>query len=416
MADAGAAAPSRAAWTRGRTAIVGVGQTALSRAAEESVLELAVQASLEALADAGIDPADVDGLLRFGGPFETVSHAALVRNLGIRELTYYGEVPLGGEASAGMIHLAVSALLTGRASVVLAYRAIKQSGGNRFGRADQALHGGAPAQEDIVIGGELAFTWPYWMMAPAHLFALWGSRYMAEAGIDEAQFRDALARVAIDQRAYANRRPGALLHHKPLDREGFEAARLISWPLNLFMICLENDGACAVVVTTDEKAAQLDCSPAPILATCQSLAPDHEPMSMYAADLLEIFPASGRERLWADAGITPADISVAQLYDASSLMTLLSLELYGFVPRGQAWRHVDEHGIGPGSPLPVNTHGGHLADGYVQGMTGLVEAVRQLRGDAVNQVPDVSASFYGGVSGSAVVLGSPEVAKAVRPS
>jgi acetyl-CoA acetyltransferase len=402
------------AWARGRAAIAGVGQTPLSRSADESVLELAVQASLDALADAGLQPSDVDGLLRFGGPFETVSHAALVRNLGIRELGYLGEVPLGGEASGGMVHHAVGAVLSGRASVVLAYRAIKQSGGNRFGRADQALHGGAPAQEDLVMDGDLAFTWPYWMMAPAHLFALWGSRYMAENGLAEADFRDALGRIAIDQRRYAGTRPGALLHDRPLDRDQFEAARLISWPLTVFMICLENDGACAVIVTTEEKAAELDCVPAPILATCQSLSPDHEPMSMYGEDLLQIFPAERAGRLWADAGIEPADVSVAQLYDATSLMTLLSLELYGFVPRGHAWRHVTEHGIGIDSPLPINTHGGHLADGYVQGMTGVVEAVRQLRGTAVNQVPGASASFYGGPSGSGLVLGSPELVDRVR--
>jgi acetyl-CoA acetyltransferase len=394
--------------------IAGVGQTPLSRSAEGSVLELAVEASLEALADAGLQPSDVDGLLRFGGPFETVSHAALVRNLGIRELGYLGEIPLGGEASGGMVHHAVAAVLSGRASVVLAYRAIKQSGGNRFGRADQALHGGPPPQEDIVMGGDFAFTWPYWMMAPAHLFALWGSRYMAENGLAEADFRDALGRIAIDQRRYAGARPSALLHDRPLDRAQFEAARLISWPLTVFMICLENDGACAVIVTTEEKAAELDCVPAPILATCQSLSPDHEPMSMYGEDLLQIFPAERARRLWADAGIGPADVSVAQLYDATSLMTLLSLELYGFVSRGQAWRHVTEHGIGIDSPLPINTHGGHLADGYVQGMTGVVEAVRQVRGTAVNQIPAVSASFYGGPSGSGLVLGSPELVDRVR--
>lgn len=407
-------ADRRAATARGAAVIAGVGQTALSRAAEESVLELAVQASLEALADAGVQPSDVDGLLRFGAPFETVSHAALVRNLGIRELGYLGEIPLGGEASGGMMHHAVGAVLSGRASVVLAYRAIKQSGGNRFGRADQALHGGLPALQDIVMENDLAFTWPYWMMAPTHLFALWGSRYMAENGLAEADFRDALGRIAIDQRRYAAARPGALLHDRPLDREQFEAARLISWPLTLFMICLENDGACAVVVTTEDKARELDCVPAPILATCQSLSPDHEPMSMYGEDLLQIFPAERADRLWTDAGIGPADVSVAQLYDATSLMTLLSLELYGFVPRGQAWRHVTAHGIGSDSPLPINTHGGHLADGYVQGMTGVVEAVRQLRGTAVNQVPGVSASFYGGPSGSGLVLGSPELVDRVR--
>jgi len=400
---------SPAAWTRGRTAIVGVGQTALERGSDSTVLELALEASLAALEDAGIAPAEVDGLLRFAAPFEAVSHATMVRNLGIRELSYFGEVPLGGEATAGMIQHAVGALLTGRASVVLAYRAIKQSGGNRFGRADQALYGGAPVSEDIPARGDLQFTWPYWMMAPAHLFALWATRYMAEAGIDEAQLRQALGTIAFDQRAYAANHPGAMLASKPLDAEGFAQARMIAWPLSLFMICLENDGACAVVLTTAERAAELSGTPVPVLAVSQSLAPDHEPMSMYAEDLLEIFPRSRARRLWADAGVGPDEVSVAQLYDATSLMTLLSLELYGFAERGRAWQLVVEHGIGPSSPLPINTHGGHLADGYVQGMTGLVEAVRQLRGSADNQAEDVSVSFYGGPSGGAVVLGSDEV-------
>jgi acetyl-CoA acetyltransferase len=135
---------------------------------------------------------------------------------------------------------------------------------------------------------------------------------------------------------------------------------------------------------------------------------------MYGDDLLEIFPAAGADRLWADAGINPGDISVAQLYDATSLMTVLSLELYRFVPRGHAWKHVVEHGIGPASPLPVNTHGGHLADGYVQGMTGVIEAVRQLRGTAVNQIPDATASFYGGPSGGAVIFAAPSVVENAR--
>ncbi len=398
------------AWTRGRTAVVGVGQTPLSKAADQSVLELALEACLEALADAGTAPSEVDGLLRFAAPFETVSHAELVRNLGIRDLGFFGEIPLGGEASAGMLHHAVGALVSGRASVVLCYRAIKQSGGNRFGRADQALHGGPPSDEDVRVGGDAAFTWPYWMMAPAHLFALWASRYLHEAGISEAQLRQALGRVAIDQRAYANNRPGALLHHRPLDPEAFEAARMISWPLNLFMLCLENDGACAAVLTTSERAASLGRDPVPILATCQSMAPRREPGSMYGDDLLEIVPPSRVARLWAEAGICPNDISVAELYDATSLMTLLSLEQYGFTAHRDAWRHVMEHGIGLDSPLPVNTHGGHLADGYVHGMTGVVEAVRQVRGTATNQVPGVSSAFFGGVSGSAVVFASPDVA------
>jgi len=128
---------------------------------------------------------------------------------------------------------------------------------------------------------------------------------------------------------------------------------------------------------------------------------------VYADDLIEIFPPAGAERLWRAAGCRPADVSVAELYDATSLMTILSLELYGFVERGQGWRYVIENGISLESPLPVNTHGGHLSDGYVHGMTGIVEAVRQLRGTSPNQVRDVDVAFFGAPSGSAVVLGRP---------
>lgn len=396
--------------TRGRTAVVGIGETPMYKASPDTAPKMAVDASLAALADAGVEPGEVDGLLRFAGPFETVGHAAMVRNLGIRELSYYGEIPLGGEGAAGMIHHAVGALTSGRASVVLAYRAIKQSGGNRMGRADR----GRAIDEDTYVEGENVFTWPYWMMAPAHLFALWATRYMHEAGITEAQFREAAGRIALDQRHYANARPTALMHGRLMTREDFEAARMISWPLNLFMLCLENDGAAAVVMTTVERAADLKGIAVPVLGSSQSLAWRKEPFSLYSEDLLQIFPPANAERLWAESGITPAEVKVAEIYDASLIFTLLSLELFGFTERNRAWEHVVNHGIGLDSPLPVNTHGGHLSDGYIHGMSGILEAVKQVRGTAINQVPDVDVSFFGAVSGSSAVFSSLERAAASR--
>ncbi len=192
-----------------QAAIAGIGQTELAKASPHSALELAVQASLAALEDAGIDPAEVDGMLRFGAPFETVSHAALTRTLGLGELAYFAEIPLGGEASAGMVSQAAAAIASGQASVVLAFRSIKQSGGNRFGRADQALHGGPPEDADVVMHDDFAFTWPYWMMAPAHLFALWATRYMHVNGVSYEDFQRALGTIALAQRHYANANPGA---------------------------------------------------------------------------------------------------------------------------------------------------------------------------------------------------------------
>lgn len=396
--------------TRGRTAVVGIGETPMSKASPDSALAMAVEASLAALADAGIDPRQVDGLLRFAGPFETVSHAALVRNLGIGELSFFGEIPLGGEAAAGMIHQAVGALVSGRASVVLAFRSIKQSGGNRMGRADR---GRQPNDDDLYVEGDNTFTWPYWMMAPAHLFALWATRYMHEAGLSEAQFREAMGRIALDQRRYANARPGSLMHDRELTWEGFQEGRMISWPLNLFMLCLENDGAAAVVLTNLERAADLPGAAVPVLGSTQSLGFRREPFGVYADDLLQVFPPETRQRLWAESGVTPADVDVAEIYDASSIFTLLSLELWGLVERNHAWEHVAKHGIGLDSPLPVNTHGGHLSDGYIHGMTGILEAVKQVRGTAINQVPNVDVSFFGAVSGSSAVFASEQRAAAL---
>jgi acetyl-CoA acetyltransferase len=388
-------------------AIAGIGETPITKVAPESALELAGVACLGALVDAGLDPGAVDGLLRFGAPFETVTHGELSRLLELGELSFFGEIPLGGEAAAGMVSHAMAAILSGQASTVLCYRSIKQSGGNRFGRADQRLGpgGGIDPDGDLVVGGDAAFTWPYWMMAPAHLFALWATRYMAVHKVSFEDLNRSFASLAITQRAYAASNPRALLRDRPLDEEAFAAGRMISWPLSLFTLCLENDGACAVVVTSQERAADLRQPPVQVLAASQSLAPRREPMSVYADNLIEIFPPEGARRLWARAGVGPRDVDVAELYDATSLMTILSLELYGFVPVGEGWRYVLEKGTGPASPLPVNTHGGHLSEGYVHGMTGLLEAVRQVRGHAVNQVQDVEVAFFGCPSGSAVVLG-----------
>lgn len=400
--------PSAGGWpAHQQAAVAGIGDTPITKAAPESALELAGTACLAALADAGLEAGDVDGLLRFGAPFETVSHGELSRLLELGELSFFGEIPLGGEAAAGMVAHAVAAVVSGQASTVLCYRSIKQSGGNRFGRADQALGPGgkAEAEADLPVGGDAAFTWPYLMMAPAHLFALWASRYMAVHDVPFDDLNRAFAALAVTQRAYAATNPRALLKDRPLDEAAFAAGRMIAWPLSLFTLCLENDGACAVVVTSAERAADLRRPPARILAATQSLAPRREPMSIYADDLIEIFPPAGARRLWDRAGVGPGDVDVAELYDATSLMTILSLELYGFAPAGQGWHHVIDPGTGPASPMPVNTHGGHLSEGYVHGMTGLLEAVRQVRGEAANQVAGVDVALFGAPSGSAVVLG-----------
>lgn len=392
-------------------AIVGIGQTAYARALPATAWELAMEAVLAACADAGVDVAGVDGMCRFTAPFETVTEAQLVRGLGIRELSWFTQAAHGGEALGAVLMHAAAAVSAGLASTVVVYRALSQSKGGRFGRADGrgpgGQGGGGEPGDDIVVPEQdnLSFAWPYGLMSPGQLFALWARRYAAVHKLSDEDLTRALGTIAVTQRRYANNNPSAMMRDRPMSWEDYLGARMISEPLRLFDLCLENDGACAFVVTTADRARALRPDPVWILSATQTISPYREPMGIYTSgELLELFPPAAAGRLFAQAGVTRADIDVAEFYDATSYMPLRSLESYGFVPDGQAWRYVTEQGTGPGSPLPVNTHGGHLSEAYLHGMNGVLEAVRQLRGTAVNQVPDAEVALVGAPAGSATIL------------
>jgi acetyl-CoA acetyltransferase len=394
---------------RRQVAIAGVGQTAYAKALPETAWELAIAAASSACADAGIDVAEVDGMCRFTAPFETVTEAMLVRSLGIGELSFFAQAPHGGEALGAVIAQAAAAITAGLAKTVVVYRALSQSKGGRFGRADGLSPGGAPRAPwgDVIVPEQdnLSFAWPYGLMSPGQLFALWAARYEAVHGLTRDDLTRALGSIAITQRAYANRNPDAMMRDRKLDWDTYLGARMISEPLRLFDLCLENDGACALVLTSAERARSLRDDPVYVLSATQTLAPYREPMGIYVpGDLLELFPPEAADRLFARAGVGRADVDVAEFYDATSYMPLRSLESYGFVPGGRAWRYVTEEGTGPDSPLPVNTHGGHLSEGYLHGMNGICEAVRQLRGTAHNQVAGAGVALVGAPAGSATIL------------
>jgi len=388
---------------RREVAIVGIGQTEYAKALPRDAWDLAIEAVTGALADAGIDPADVDGMCRFAAPFEPVSEPMLVRALGIRELTFFAQSPLGGEALGAVVAHGAAAIMAGLARVVVVYRALSQSKGGRFGRADRGVPDPAV---DIVVPEEdnRSFAWPYGLMSPGQLFALWAARYAAVHGLSAEDLTQALGSIALTQRRYAHNNPAAMMRDRKLDWETYRQARMISEPLRLFDLCLENDGACAYVLTSADTARSLRDDPVYVLSATQTLSPYREPMGIYTEDLLTLFPPATAERLFAQAGVTRGDVDVAEFYDATSFMPLRSLESYGFVPDGQAWRYVVDQGTGPDSPLPVNTHGGHLSEAYLHGMNGVLEGVRQLRGTACNQVADAAVALVGAPAGSAMIL------------
>jgi acetyl-CoA acetyltransferase len=366
--------------------IVGVGESAYTRGTDRSEWELAVDAVTRALADAGLAASDVDGLVRYS--YDDVDEAMLVRSLGL-QLGYYSQTGYGGLGAPAVLAHACAAVASGLARVVVCYRALNGWTKTRYGRAERTLGDGL-RPGDVVAAGDRApsgaFAGPYGLLSPGQVMALWAREYQWQAGLTNEQLATALGQIAIGQRQFAARNPRAILRDRPLDMSGYLAGRMISTPLRLYDLALESDGAAAVVVAAPSVAAGLSRPGVSVLSATAGLFRYAESISVYG-ELRNGPQYRGIARkLLGDAGVQPGDITVAMIYDATTISVLLGLEAYGFHEPFTAWRAVTEHGIGTASPLAVNTSGGHLSEAYVHGMNLLTEAVRQCRGESASQV------------------------------
>jgi acetyl-CoA acetyltransferase len=363
---------------RDRCAIAGIGTTDFSRNSGRSDLTLAVQASLAAIADAGLSGGEIDGIVRCD--LDLVRHNDLANALGIRDLSYMGDVSVGGVAPCAMVGQAVAAIISGMANNVLVFRSLNGRSGRRYGRsgATQAKVGGNNTYDE--------FFAPYGLLTSGQIFALIAQRHMAEFGTTDKE----LAHIALTCRARANANPAAQMHDRLLSMEDYLGARMIARPLRLFDFCLETDGACAVVVTSAERAKDGPQPPALIRAVAQGSPRDPQPGVQFPVLMREsitTLPAKPTaDKLYRRAGMGPQDIDVAQLYDCFSITVLLQLEDFGFCNKGDGGPFVASGAIDMGGSIPINTSGGHLSDGYVHGMSHIVEAVRQIRGTSTSQV------------------------------
>jgi acetyl-CoA acetyltransferase len=356
---------------RDRTAIVGVGQTAFAKHLEPPEKVLALDAILLALADAGIDPGEVDGLSSY--TLENTEEVEIARNLGADAITWFSQVGYGGGAGCGVVGNAAMAVATGQCRVAVAWRSRKR------GAATSRPWAGVADR----VGGNHQWSRPFGLLRPVDEIAVLTRRYMHEFGAT----RDHLANVALAVRSHANRNPGAMMHAKTMTRESYMAARWISEPLCLFDNCLESDGAGAVVVVGRDRARDCRQQPVYIHAFAQSIPNQHQTMTNYFNDDPLIGPAYAcAERLWALADMRPADVDVAQLYDAFSPLVILSLEGYGFCGRGEGAGFTDDGALELGGRLPVNTSGGGMSEAYVHGFNLVVEGVEQMRGESHSQV------------------------------
>jgi acetyl-CoA acetyltransferase len=381
----------------GRAAIAGIGATEFSKESGRSELRLAVEACLGAIHDAGLRPADVDGLVTFTQDANT--EIAVARELGIEDLSFFSRVDYGGGAACGTVAHAAMAVATGRARAVVCYRAFNERSGHRFGQ-------GTGGQRGATSTG-LEFSWhlPYGFATPAAWVAMHAQRYMHVYGATSEDF----GRVTVAMRRHAATNPRAWFHGRPITLEEHQASRWIVDPLRLLDCCQESDGGVAVLVTSTERARDLAHPPAVISAAAQGTGPDQMMMFNYYSGDLTTLPAMGRvgDRLWRESGLTPADVGTAILYDHFTPFVLIQLEELGFCARGEAKEFIKDGGIEIGGRLPVNPHGGQLGEAYIHGMNGIAEGVRQIRGTAVNQVADaenVLVTAGTGVPTSGLVL------------
>ena len=341
------------------------------------------QAILAALHDAGLNARDIDGFVR--SVWERTTEMEMARVLGVNNLRYFGAVDYGGGAGAPMVAQAAMAVEHGVADVVVVWRARNRGSGGR------------PWAAQLLADGQDQFERPHGLVRPVDGMAIFARHWMHRYGWT----RQDLGRVAVTQRAHAQRNPAALMR-EPMSVDDYLAARMIAEPLCLFDCCLETDGALALVVTTADRASGVGAAHPPVHITGYAWgtgADTYAMTSFYAADFGTTPAAAVARELWRRSGLTAADIDVAQLYDGFTPQVLVQLHEYGFCAEGEGPAY-----LGGAGAVPVNTSGGGLSEAYVHGFNLLVEGVRQVRGDAATPVPDVRHSLV--TSGNVVPTGA----------
>ena len=362
---------------RGKAAIVGAATYGIGEAPGLESIDLAAQAGLKALAQAGLTPQDVDGLF-VCLPQDFLSGLSMSEYLGIHpKLTDNNRT--GGSAFLTHVFWAALALASGQCNVALVtYGSNQRTGAGKLVSAMKQPY----------------FEAPYRAVMPIAGYALAASRHMHQYGTT----REQLAAVAVSARKWAQKNPEAFMRDD-LSVEDVLAARMVADPLTVRDCCLVTDGAAAIVMTRSERAPDHNRNPVFVLGA--AAATTHANISAMP-DLTVTGAADSGARAFAQAGYAPSDMDVVQLYDAFTINTILFLEDLGFCPKGEGGRFVEGGRIAPGGELPVNTNGGGLSCAHpgMYGLFTLVEATQQLMGLAgERQLPGACLALAHGSGG-----------------
>jgi len=386
-----------------KAAIVGIGCTEFSSNSGRSEAQLALEAAVAACRDARISPHQIDCITLSSYQSETCDEADLINGLGIENLSYLGLVGHGGGAPCAVVGHAALAVASGMAEYALCLRALNARSEFRYGQFDKERRS---EEADAPIPWFYAFLHPFGAFTPAHWAALWARRHMHEYGTAYEHF----GAIAVAARKHAARNPKARFYQRPITLDEYLDCRMVVDPLRLFDCCLESDGACAVIVTSAERARDLPQRPAYIRAMAQGTGgAGLFPITAFNRERLTGMEETARmaDFLFAMADLRREDIDVAELYDHFGPLVLMSLEDLGFCKRGEGGPFVAGGRIELGGELPINTHGGLVAEAYVHGFNHIVEAVRQVRGTSTAQVEDaehVLVTSADGVPTSGLIL------------
>ncbi len=348
--------------------IVGVGETEYSKSSGRTTQSLAAEAVRRAAEDAGLDTREIDGLMCYHEN-DSVQPYVVATDLGM-QLTLYMDTPGGGNATEALVAIAASAIESGLAKVVGIYRALNGRSGVRLGGTGGSYvssRGG---------GTEAQFWLPFGLSSAPSSYAMFAQRHMYQYGTTNQQ----MGMVAINARRNASLNPKAVLR-TPVTMADYEASRMIVEPFRIMDCALETDGACALIVTSADRAKSLKHSPIHISGAVARLC---SPLARWLWAQEDPTDWPGRQagqRVLDMAGVTRRDIDLVMLYDCFTITVIKEMEDYGFCGKGEGGPFVAEGHIGLDGDLPVNPNGGLLAEAYVNGSNNVVELVRQLRGE-----------------------------------
>lgn len=392
-------ASSSSAGFSNKAAIVGIGATEFSKESGRSELQLAAECVVDALADAGIDPAEVDGMSTF--TMDKNPESEVHRIIGGKNLKFFSRIDYGGGAACGVVMQAAMAIALGVCEVAVVYRAFNERSQYRYGLGNS--HKTAAHNYD---GATRAWGGVHGLVSPASNVAMSATRYMYEYGATSEDF----GRYCVLARKHAANNPRAWFYQKPITLEDHQTSRWIVEPLRLLDCCQESDGGVALVITSVERARKLKHAPAVIRAASQGSCDDQHNMTSYYRENIAHLPEMKlvADQLWSMSGLKPGDMQYATIYDHFSPYVFQQLEALGYCEAGQAKDFVRDGSLELDGSLPTNTHGGQLGEAYIHGVNGISEAVRQIRGTSCNQVRGVENAIVTagtGVPTSGLILG-----------